>query len=65
MIADHGETESFLASLYCLGEMPVILEKNRLKRDLPNAVVKYVDNGHFALEFHHSEIAGYIKDFLR
>ena len=35
------------------------------KRDLPNAVVKYVDSGHFALESHHSEIAGYIKDFLR
>ena len=35
------------------------------KRDLPNAVVKFVDSGHFALESHHSEIAGYIKDFLR
>jgi pimeloyl-ACP methyl ester carboxylesterase len=35
------------------------------KRDLPNAVVKFVDSGHFALESHHSEITGYIKDFLR
>lgn len=35
------------------------------KRDLPNAVVKFVDSGHFALESHHSEIAGYIKEFLR
>ena len=35
------------------------------KRDLPNAVVKFVDSCHFALESHHSEIAGYIKDFLR
>ena len=35
------------------------------KRDLPNAIVKIVDSGHFALESHHSEIAGYIKDFLR
>ena len=35
------------------------------KRDLPNAVVNFVDSGHFALESHHSEIAGYIKDFLR
>lgn len=35
------------------------------KRDLPNAVVKFVDSGHFALESHHSEIADYIKEFLR
>ena len=35
------------------------------KRDLPNAVVKFVDSGHFAQESHHSEIAGSIKDFLR
>ena len=35
------------------------------KRDLPNAVVKFVDSGHFALESHHTEIACYIKDFLR
>ena len=35
------------------------------KRDLPNAIVKYVDSGHFALESHHSEIVRYIKDFLK
>ena len=35
------------------------------KRDLPDAVVRFVDSGHFALESHHSEIAGYIKDFFR
>ena len=34
------------------------------KRDLPNAIVKFVDSGHFALESHHTEIAGYIKEFL-
>ena len=34
------------------------------KRDLPDAIVKYVDSGHFALESHHTEIAGYIKEFL-
>ena len=36
-----------------------------LKRDLPNTILKFVDSGHFALESYHSEIAGYIKDFLR
>ena len=35
------------------------------KRDLPNAILKFVDSGHSALESHHSEIAGCIKDFLR
>lgn len=35
------------------------------KRDVPNAVVKFVDSGHFALESHHSEIAATIKDFLK
>ncbi|MBR5384796.1 MAG: hypothetical protein IK143_02850 [Bacteroidales bacterium] len=35
------------------------------KRDLPNADVRYVDSGHFALESHHSEIAGYIRKFLK
>jgi len=34
------------------------------KRDLPNAIVKFVDSGHFALESHHAEIAGYIREFL-
>lgn len=35
------------------------------KRDLPKAVVTYVDSGHFALESHHSEIAAFIKKFLK
>lgn len=35
------------------------------KRDLPGAVVKFVDSGHFALESHHCEIADCIKEFLR
>ena len=35
------------------------------KRDLPGAVVKFVDSGHFALESHHREIADCIKEFLR
>ena len=35
------------------------------KRDLPNAVVEFVDSGHFALESHHGEIAGYIREFLK
>ncbi len=35
------------------------------KRDLPHAVVTYVDSGHFALESHHTEIARLIKAFLK
>lgn len=35
------------------------------KRDLPKAVVTYVDSGHFALESHHTEIAALIKSFLK
>lgn len=35
------------------------------KRDVPDAVVKFVDSGHFALESHHSEIAAMINDFLK
>jgi pimeloyl-ACP methyl ester carboxylesterase len=34
------------------------------KRDLPDAEVHLLDAGHFALETHHEEIAGYIRDFL-
>lgn len=34
------------------------------KRDLPQAVVKYVDSGHFALESHHTEITAAIRTFL-
>ena len=35
------------------------------KRDLPNAIVMFVDSGHFALESHHTESAGFIRDFLK
>jgi pimeloyl-ACP methyl ester carboxylesterase len=34
------------------------------KRDLPSAEVHFLDAGHFALETHAGEIAGYIRDFL-
>jgi pimeloyl-ACP methyl ester carboxylesterase len=34
------------------------------KRDLPNAVVRLLDTGHFALETHATEIAAAIRDFL-
>jgi pimeloyl-ACP methyl ester carboxylesterase len=34
------------------------------KRDNPNAEVHFYDTGHFALETHHREIAGTIRDFL-
>jgi len=33
-------------------------------RDIPDAVVKFVDTGHFALETHAAEIADAIRDFL-
>ena len=35
------------------------------KRDLPNADIRFVDSGHFALESHAAEIAQYIKEFLK
>jgi len=35
------------------------------KRDIPSAEVRFYGTGHFALETHHQEIAGAIKDFLR
>jgi pimeloyl-ACP methyl ester carboxylesterase len=35
------------------------------KRDIPLAVVRFLDTGHFALETHASEIAESIRDFLR
>jgi pimeloyl-ACP methyl ester carboxylesterase len=35
------------------------------KRDIPKAVVRFVDSGHFALETHAAEIAAAIGDFLR
>jgi pimeloyl-ACP methyl ester carboxylesterase len=34
------------------------------KRDNPNAEAHFYDTGHFALETHHQEIAGAIRDFL-
>jgi pimeloyl-ACP methyl ester carboxylesterase len=34
------------------------------KRDNPNAEVRFLDTGHFALETHAGEIAGAIRDFL-
>jgi pimeloyl-ACP methyl ester carboxylesterase len=34
------------------------------KRDNPNAVVRFFDTGHFALETHAAEIAAAIRDFL-
>jgi pimeloyl-ACP methyl ester carboxylesterase len=34
------------------------------KRDIPNAVVRFLDTGHFALETHADEIAAAIRDFL-
>jgi pimeloyl-ACP methyl ester carboxylesterase len=34
------------------------------KRDIPNAVVRFFDTGHFALETHAAEIATAIRDFL-
>ncbi|MDY0882243.1 alpha/beta fold hydrolase [Dongia soli] len=34
------------------------------KRDIPNAVIRFFDTGHFALETHAEEIAAAIGDFL-
>jgi pimeloyl-ACP methyl ester carboxylesterase len=34
------------------------------KRDIPKAIVRFVDSGHFALETHAAEIAAAIRDFL-
>ncbi len=34
------------------------------KRDIPNAVVRFFDTGHFALETHAGEIAAAIREFL-
>ncbi|OCJ00443.1 alpha/beta hydrolase [Rhizobium sp. AC27/96] len=34
------------------------------RRDIPDAVVKFLDTGHFALETHAAEIAAEIRDFL-
>jgi len=34
------------------------------RRDIPDAVIKFFDTGHFALETHTAEIAAEIRDFL-
>jgi pimeloyl-ACP methyl ester carboxylesterase len=34
------------------------------KRDIPNAVVRFFDTGHFALETHAAEIASAIREFF-
>ncbi|HEV7996385.1 MAG TPA: alpha/beta hydrolase [Stellaceae bacterium] len=34
------------------------------RRDIPEAVVRFLDSGHFALETHSAEIAAAIRDFL-
>jgi pimeloyl-ACP methyl ester carboxylesterase len=34
------------------------------KRDIPNAIVRFLDTGHFALETHTPEIAAAIREFL-
>jgi len=35
------------------------------KRDIPDAVIRFFDTGHFALETHAAEIADAIREFLR
>jgi pimeloyl-ACP methyl ester carboxylesterase len=35
------------------------------KRDIPEAIVRFFDTGHFALETHSAEIAAAIRDFLK
>jgi pimeloyl-ACP methyl ester carboxylesterase len=37
---------------------------NAFKRDIPNAVVQFLDTGHFALETHAADVAAAIRDFL-
>ena len=34
------------------------------RRDIPDAVIRFFDTGHFALETHAKEIAAVIRDFL-
>jgi pimeloyl-ACP methyl ester carboxylesterase len=34
------------------------------KRDIPDAVVRFFDTGHFALETHAADIAAAIREFL-
>jgi pimeloyl-ACP methyl ester carboxylesterase len=35
------------------------------KRDIPDAVIRFLDTGHFALETHAEEISAAIRDFLK
>jgi pimeloyl-ACP methyl ester carboxylesterase len=35
------------------------------KRDIPSAIVRFFDTGHFALETHAREIAESIRNFLQ
>ena len=69
MIHGHAVLEMMQDHIYTMEDLLKAIDEkfgaDAFKRDLPNAVVKYVDSGHFALEPHHSEIAGYIKDFIR
>jgi hypothetical protein len=38
---------------------------NAFRKDLPDAEVRFLDTGHFAIETHVVEIASAMKDFLR
>lgn len=40
------------------------LGADAFKRDIPNATVRFLDTGHFALETHAAEVAGEIRKFL-
>jgi pimeloyl-ACP methyl ester carboxylesterase len=63
-ILPHGQTAAFGG----VGqERPVLLPPGAeaFKRDNPNAVVRFLDTGHFALETHVREIAESIRDFLK
>jgi pimeloyl-ACP methyl ester carboxylesterase len=43
---------------------PFFLPPEAFKRDIPGAVIRFFDTGHFALETHAAEIAASIRDFL-
>jgi len=38
--------------------------QHNVRRDIPDAVVRFFDTGHFALETHAAEIAAAIREFL-
>ena len=52
------------AQRWAIYDPDYVLHIPRIKRDLPNAVVRFFDAGHFALETHAAEIAVEIRDFL-